>query len=407
MSAADVIRKRRALRLPAATVIAYAPRRVEVPVPPEFQEQEAALKQVQNLGQMDPPRPAVAAPVAPAVPASAAPMPVAAVDDEAEIEAAREADRESRFAAGMELAGRQLVGGITRTPVGQSLGANPSEVPLAMARAKSKREQAAEVLRARRQADEADAERKEKELDRQSRAAALLRAEREKEDARKESARRFEVSHGDSQALAQSNQDIARASLGLRMQGERRDAEKFEADKAEKAKGHQTSPSTLTDLADAHTAIEALTPLLQKFETLGMDSWLAKASAKGTDLLDLQETGAAEYKAAAQRAMQGVGKIFEGGKLAAGDETKYRQMLPRPGDSAKIARQKVLDSQDFLRSLVSNRIATLRKAGYNVPDVVAPAGGASKPSPGPGYVRGKVDGRPGWINQAKNDWEPD
>ena len=71
--------------------------------------------------------------------------------DADEIDAAREADRASRLTAGLELAGRQLVGGITRTPVGQGIGAAPSEVPTAMARAKSRQERAAEAIRLKRQ----------------------------------------------------------------------------------------------------------------------------------------------------------------------------------------------------------------------------------------------------------------
>lgn len=71
--------------------------------------------------------------------------------DADEIDAAREADRASRLTAGLELAGRQLVGGITRTSVGQGIGAAPSEVPTAMARVKSRQERAAEAIRLKRQ----------------------------------------------------------------------------------------------------------------------------------------------------------------------------------------------------------------------------------------------------------------
>ncbi len=74
--------------------------------------------------------------------------------DEDELHAAQEADRKSHLTAGLELAGRQMVGGITRTPVGQGMGAAPSQVPGAISAAKSRREQAAEVLRLKRQGEQ-------------------------------------------------------------------------------------------------------------------------------------------------------------------------------------------------------------------------------------------------------------
>lgn len=152
-----------------------------------------------------------------AAPVAAKPLPQ--VDDEADIEAAREADRESRFAAGMELAGRQLVGGITRTPVPQGLGANPSEVPLAMARAKSKREQAAEALMRQRQgrldAENAD----DRKLTHTERAAAALRAEQQRAAAEKESRNRFDLTLEQQRKASEAQLALARANLGIR-QGE-------------------------------------------------------------------------------------------------------------------------------------------------------------------------------------------
>lgn len=50
-----------------------------------------------------------------------------------------------------------------------------------------------------------------------------------------------------------------------------------------------------------------------------------------------------------------------------------------------------------------------RKASSVAPvgGAAAAAGGQVKPSPGAGYVRGKVDGRSGWINKAKEDFIAD
>lgn len=179
------------------------------------------------------PEPAVVTPEARAivnVPSASVPSGDDARDRQ-ELLAAQEADRESRFTAGMELAGRQLVGGITRTPVGQGLGPNPSEVPAAMEQAKSRRTRAAEALARQRQEREDALGHEEKALDRSSRAAALLRAEREKTAAQAESARRFEISHGDAQANAAATRGLAAASLGMRKtEIEKKDAKDLDDD---------------------------------------------------------------------------------------------------------------------------------------------------------------------------------
>jgi hypothetical protein len=93
-----------------------------------------------------------------------------------------------------------------------------------------------------------------------------------------------------------------------------------------------------------------------------------------TDVFDLRGTDAAEYKAAALRAMQAAGTILEGGKLAAGDEMKYRKMLPRPGDSAEVLKQKVDGLKSFLRDLVVRQGSAYRQAGYDVPEALVPTG---------------------------------
>ncbi len=122
----------------------------EVPVRPGTNEHHGALPEpspddVEQARQMLEASPAVAA--------AAKPEQAPLVDhrDEDELYDAQEADRKSRLTAGIELAGRQLVGGITQTPVGQGIGANPSQVPAAQAAIKSRSERAAEAIRLKRQ----------------------------------------------------------------------------------------------------------------------------------------------------------------------------------------------------------------------------------------------------------------
>lgn len=61
-------------------------------------------------------------------------------------------------------------------------------------------------------------------------------------------------------------------------------------------------------------------------------------------------------------------------------------MLPRPGDDDRIATQKIKESQDFLRSLIDQRVKVLRTGGYNVPDI----GGAERDA---GEIHATKDGR--------------
>jgi len=99
-------------------------------------------------------------------------------------------------------------------------------------------------------------------------------------------------------------------------------------------------------------------------------------------------------------AMQAAGKIMEGGKLAAGDEMKYRQMLPRPGDSDDVVRQKVAGMKDFLRALAQARAKGLQESGYNVPPSLFPQGPKADPMVS---VRRKADGKVLPLPKSKAD----
>ncbi len=129
------------------------------PSEPAGEPDPADVAQVQaELDEQEAPRPgSTQAQVAQSVMGAAPRQPAVPMEDnrdDDELAAAQEADRRSRLGAGMELAGRQFVGAVTRTPLGQGIGAAPSRVPGAMAAAKSRAERAAEVLRQRRQGEQ-------------------------------------------------------------------------------------------------------------------------------------------------------------------------------------------------------------------------------------------------------------
>lgn len=162
----------------------------------------------------------------------------------------------------------------------------------------------------------------------------------------------------------------------------------------EKAEGRPLAPSALEEIADADVAKKQVAGLEKTFNELGMGSPSAKASAFVTNLLGLQFTDAAKFDAESRRVQQAAGKILEGGKLAAGDETKYRNMLLKPGDSPDVVAVKTAGMLDFLEDVKAGRIKVYRAGGYKVPAEL------DSPSPGGGKirVRRKADGTTGSIS---------
>ncbi len=147
---ADILRRRRGLTpqvvepsqlldVPNTPVPGFddPERTIEVPIPGDVPTEQPQPPQAQPF--------TVNNEVAKTV-TGAAPMPVTPSPDE-DMWNAQEADRKSHLTAGLELAARQLVGGITRTDVPQGIGAAPSQVPAVQDR----RKQALEVLQRQRQ----------------------------------------------------------------------------------------------------------------------------------------------------------------------------------------------------------------------------------------------------------------
>jgi hypothetical protein len=131
--------------------------------------------------------------------------------------------------------------------------------------------------------------------------------------------------------------------------------------------GKQLPTSALDELAGIDTALGQLSDLESVFKSTGQAGLGGKVGGIATEKLGLQGTEAAKYEAAAAAVRQGVGKILEGGKLAAGDEAKYKNMLPKPGDSLDVLTQKAASLKSFLSKLKSDRISTYEQGGYAAP----------------------------------------
>lgn len=161
---------------------------------------------------------------------------------------------------------------------------------------------------------------------------------------------------------AAATRAVAQAHLGLQQQ------QAASSDAARTRLG----ASELGSLSELPVAERQVDEAVDAFTRLSMGGLAGKAGKAATDLFGLQGTDAAEYDAKALQAMQAAGKIMEGGKLAAGDEAKYRKMLPQPGDSAQVVEEKRVGLKRLLRDLAGSKATALKQAGYNVPESITP-----------------------------------
>ncbi len=102
-----------------------------------------------------------------------------------------------------------------------------------------------------------------------------------------------------------------------------------------------------------------------------------------------------------------------GAAVSPAELARYEQMYGLNGDEGQFSTGMQRLRRDFASELgavqagVSPEARAKFKAGGGMlaEDVLKKS--AMKPSPGPGYVRGVVNGKPGWVNKAAGDWEPD
>jgi hypothetical protein len=156
---------------------------------------------------------------------------------------------------------------------------------------------------------------------------------------------------------------------------DRMQAEAQAAAAGNKAEGKVLPAETASGIADLPVAMRQLEGLGKRFTDLNMSGVAGRVGSAVAGFPGMGGSDASQYNADALLAMQGVGKIMEGGKLAAGDEAKYRNMLPKGGDSAEVATQKIASAKRFLSDLVDTRKKFLSDSGYKVPGMEAKASG--------------------------------
>lgn len=250
--------------------------------------------------------------------------------------------------------------------------------------------QVAEYLARQQAGDVAAATREQTAALNQARLAELARKPEERARAEERQAREDAYRREHDAAVLRQQAESSAATRALAAESLAQRIGNTQYERAEKAKG-QTLPATVVEgIAELPVAIQQLGRLGQAFDTYDMSGAAGKLGQALTNLTGAGWTDAAKFTAEAKLGMQGIGKIMEGGKLAAGDEAKYLAMLPKAGDSAELAKNKISQAQGFLRSLVKARLQSLRASGYRIaPELDALVGGgdaspAPAPAPAPG-----------------------
>lgn len=304
----------------------------------------------QPLRPVDPENLDVAAPMSALGQASGGRPPPPVNPRDVELDDATALDEEAMRRRLFETATRQMIGGLTRTPTAVSLTQETHKKSDLLGQRAKARQEALREIELGNQSAKFDFDRKE------AARKAALDEQRRREDLDERKIDNEARTRG--QDLTAAN---TRALLGFKGRDEQREVDKI-------SKGKDLPASEISALSELPVAEKQVDAAAEAFERLGMGGLGGKASAVATKAFDLQGTDAAEYNAAVSLAMQAAGKIVEGGKLAAGDEVKYRAMMPRPGDSPAVVKQKTEGMKSFLRDLASRRATAFRDARYNVPD---------------------------------------
>lgn len=274
--------------------------------------------------------------------------------DDDNVKSAGDRDRMNRLLRGLELGGKQLIAGVLHQPVAEVVGENTNYEGQARAEAsRNKDRRYAQGIDERNYSDT----QKQREI-----ALAHQKWQQEHQAGLDETKQRKDESDADFRERQLKSQESRSAAHNRAM-----------VDAA--ATGKTLPSSVVTDLADFTTAQKSITALGKSFGDLDIGSNTARVSnllpdsvgrALGTDV--------SKYNGDALLAMQNVGKIMEGGKLAQGDEQKYKSMLPKAGDNQQVAERKIQEASAFLQDLYGNRVSALKSAGYN-------SGGLSQSSP--------------------------
>lgn len=302
--------------------------------------------------------------------------------DSEQLRNARAAD--SLFGAGAEISNLYLqLRKLPGTRKGTNLAGDVMASEVANRTEKLKDQSGRDAIAQRMYGEQMDAEQKAAERESIDAKAAADRAERMGREMRMGDQFKASLEQRQSESASKAERDAADLALREKALNKPKQFAPRAAPKAAKEgeEGKMMPATTVEGLAELPVAESQVDRLVSEFKRLKMGGASGRAGSAATDALGLGFTDSAEYNAAAKLAMQAAGKILEGGKLAAGDEVKYKAMLPRAGDSDAVVADKAQAMKGFLRDLAHSRAAGLKASGYRVPDqfmgaapTVAPSG---------------------------------
>ncbi len=354
---------------------------------------------------------------------------------------AQEADRKSRLTAGMELAARQLVGGITQTPVGQGIGAAPSQVPMAMKQADARKKAIADEIARKRQGvmDDSTLRLRESEIAKNMRPPPVkpdkaAAAADELESYKKVMIARYpEETYPGVAALFRDAtsmkvaQDLQNSLDAQRGQDKGLDAAKYNASVA-RTEAERVREAAKEDAAKKRAEDQAR-DLANEMKGRGvmkkrmgeLVATIPKVGAvPGTGVLGdavawLDSKAGTDFQSPeAVKVRQNIGllmaAILREQSGATVSEQEYARAVQN-GLSTKNAATTRAALKRLEEEFAVSEAEIRRKYPKEALDVYESRAGAQpaagKPSPGPGYVRGNVNGKPGWVNKAAGEWEPD
>ncbi len=105
-----------------------------------------------------------------------------------------------------------------------------------------------------------------------------------------------------------------------------------------------------------------------------------------------------------------------GAAVSPAELSRYEQMYGLNGSDSQFKEGMARMRRDYASELAATQAGVssgakqkFKAAGGSLAEDIAAKGSPAtgKPSPGAGYVRGTVDGKPGWVNQDAGEWEPD
>ncbi len=144
--------------------------------------------------------------------------------------------------------------------------------------------------------------------------------------------------------------------------------------------------SQSTDLADVRSSREQLRELMTTATTMGFGTgnpYIERARTSDLNPFRALDPKASAFKQMTAATKQIIGKGLEGGVLRKEDEFKYEAIIPRPGDTSEILKQKAVQLVNLLSQKETNTAQSLKQSGFRSVPQFPSLPGIRQPVPQP------------------------